>query len=305
VSSENSATTAMNRASERKKPDLWPVYKIALDIQNDRLNHGGDGSPQPARDPRIDVLLDPNKSDATWETLYEAEQRLATMMKDTQVKAEATRRFLEADKLGVQSSKTLKANFDAAQTLEDRLANFLCLLDDLQFRYVKRALDRKTRKAIGKRLNYLGMILILPLVFTLLYVFFENQSPAVTKYHFIVVIYFGMIGAYLSRMYAFQDTADTLDYDQLTSNFPLWSVFVRLIIGVIGAILIVGGLLGGQLFPTVPIKELWATTPFDVPTPDFAKLLIWSTIAGFSERFIPDQFGNLSSKGGNGAAKPT
>jgi hypothetical protein len=114
-----------------------------------------------------------------------------------------------------------------------------------------------------------------------------------------------MIGAYLSRMYAFQGAADTLDYDALQSNFPLWSVFVRLIMGVIGAILmyllIIGDLLGGNLFPSATIKELWTATPFDMPTPDFAKLLIWSTIAGFSERFIPDQFTNLTAKANNGA----
>ena len=298
---------------ERPKPDLWPAYKFALDIQNDKLNHRAAGAATepvaPTRDPKIDELLNPDRPRATWEALYEAEQRLAALMPDIEVRAEATRRFLEADKLGVPSSKALKDNFDAAQTAEERLATFLCLLDDLQFRYVKRALDRTTRKSIGKRLNYLGMVLILPMVLSLLYIFLNNQSPAVTKYHFIVVIYFGMVGAYLSRMYAFQGAVDTLDYDALKSNFPLWNVFVRLIMGVIGAILmyllIIGGLLGGQLFPSATIKELWTAAPFDMPTPDFAKLLIWSTIAGFSERFIPDQFTNLTSKAGNGAAKPS
>jgi hypothetical protein len=116
-----------------------------------------------------------------------------------------------------------------------------------------------------------------------------------------------MIGAYLSRMYAFNGAADTLDYDALRSNFPLWSVFVRIILGVIGAILmyllIIGGLLGGQLFPSAGMTALWTATPFNMPSPDFAKLLIWSTIAGFSERFIPDQFTNLTSKADSGAAK--
>jgi hypothetical protein len=294
---------------EKPKPDLWPAYKFGLDIQNDKLNHkAARPGAEPlavTRDPKIDELLDPNRSGATWEALYEAEQRLAALMPDTEVKAEAVRRFLEADKLGVVSSKVLKDNFDAAQSDEDRQATFICLLDDLQFRYIKRGLDRRTRKSIGKRLNYLGMVLILPMVLALLYIFVYNQSPAVTRYHFIVVIYFGMIGAYLSRMYAFQGAADTLDYDALQSNFPLWSVFVRLIMGVIGAILmyllIIGDLLGGNLFPSATIKELWTATPFDMPTPDFAKLLIWSTIAGFSERFIPDQFTNLTAKANNGA----
>jgi hypothetical protein len=307
----NSFLTSIKTPFEKPKPDLWPAYKLALDIQNDKLNHGAaaNGEPRPLiRDPKIDDLLNPNRPDATWETLYEAEQRLAALMPDPEVRAEATRRFLEADKLGVFSSKTLKANFDAAQTDVDRLATFLCLLDDLQFRYVKRALDRKTRKTIGKKLNYLGIVLILPLVLTLLYVFFENQSPAATRYHLVVVIYFGMIGAYFSRMSAFQGAADTLDYDALMSDFPLWNVFVRLIMGVIGAILmyllIIGGLLGGQLFPSTTMNALWTATPFDMPTPDFAKLLIWSTIAGFSERFIPDQFTNLTSKA-DSAPKPS
>jgi hypothetical protein len=62
--------------------------------------------------------------------------------------------------------------------------------------------------------------------------------------------------------------------------------------------LFISGLLEGAMFPkythpTIDQENLvisfvqWLTTTFPQSGPDVAKLLFWSFVAGFSERFVP------------------
>jgi hypothetical protein len=55
------------------------------------------------------------------------------------------------------------------------------------------------------------------------------------------------------------------------------------------AIMFLGGLIGGSLFPSS--NGNWFSVVYIHP--EFAKLLVWSFIAGFSERFVPQILENL------------
>ena len=95
-------------------------------------------------------------------------------------------------------------------------------------------------------------------------------------------------------------------------------LYVRLLYGMSGEIifyfLLRSGLLGGSAFPDlsqVSVGEhiVWKFTPTGagqnleagkldpsgltilMPTPDFAKLVVWSFLAGFSERLVPELAG--------------
>lgn len=57
----------------------------------------------------------------------------------------------------------------------------------------------------------------------------------------------------------------------------------------------IGGLVQGSLFPKIEAHS-WIALSFRVP--DWSKLLVWSFIAGFSERFVPDLLDNLILRGG-------
>jgi hypothetical protein len=118
----------------------------------------------------------------------------------------------------------------------------------------------------------------------------------------------GLVGGFVS----IQQRLRKLDEEDLTMLSESWSAV--LLIPIYGAIfsqvlylIFLAGLLQGDLFPAFYIP------PFgDVPTDerfhqfllgtypktgvDFAKLLFWSFVAGFSERFVPQLVNAMSAK---------
>ena len=293
---------------------LWTAYKIGIDVLNSRVNRSNPaGEPAQVIDPVVVELLSPDlKKPQTFERLYEAEQRLVSLMSDEDILADASRRFIEAERLGVPSVKELKAQFEKSTTAKARQSNFLVLLDDLHFRYQKRGLDRRVRKIRAKQMNILGLALILPTALIIILLFANEAIENLARYHMIAALWFGLIGAFMSRMIAFQRVLSVVDYDSLVTDFSIGSTLVRLIIGTLGALmmyfLIVGELVGGELFPKwsegqligaiTVVKPngsviLHPTSVMDVLSKEFAKLLVWSTIAGFSERLIPNKFAAL------------
>lgn len=287
--------------------ELWDVYKIQLNAQNDAFNNidaskNPNGIPQ---DPKIaDLLKAPEPgSKRAWEPLYEAEQRLARYIPDEMVASEANKRFVEAKRLGVTSHEALSAAFEKAASPADKRAIYISLLDDVHFRYVKRNLDRKTRRSAAKSLNTIGTALLGTLLVLILLFVLCADEIWVGRLHAVTAIYFGILGAYFSRMIAFQSNVATLDYDILEQDFANWSILVRMLIGAIGAVifylLLVSQLLGGDIFPGKDGKFvatfLMGQVTYHLPSVEFAKLLVWSFIAGFSERLLPDQLSRLDT----------
>jgi len=89
-------------------------------------------------------------------------------------------------------------------------------------------------------------------------------------------------------------------------HYMILSPFVGGIFACLFYIVCIGGLIGGELFPNFKLDVADQTVPgslifidlFEVRAAeisDYAKLLIWSFISGFSEKFVVNVLGQLES----------
>jgi hypothetical protein len=129
-----------------------------------------------------------------------------------------------------------------------------------------------------------------------------------------LVMLAGMIGAFfsaLTRLYNVDQASVALispTIRQLGGFYLMMYSFVPPIIGAIAAVVLylmfVGKLLEGALFPSIAclpekvclslldiMNNYWPSKP-----EDYGKALVWSFIAGFSERLVPDMLQGLVAK---------
>ena len=143
----------------------------------------------------------------------------------------------------------------------------------------------------------------------------------------------GALGAYFSRAMRFQTDLPTLTFETVMQNYVARMLRLRILYGTIGAIVFYfimrGEFVGGNLFPTLAPGMISEQTTWTLqivegakpaadpnttaaaakatavavnaatvlsPTGEFAKLLVWSFLAGFSERLVPDTLTQLEKK---------
>jgi len=134
------------------------------------------------------------------------------------------------------------------------------------------------------------------------------------------VFFAGSVGGLTSvwrRMYLVPLNADPAQ-DLLLSGKQLATTYLAPVAGAIGAgllyLIFIGHLLQGELFPTISTPEATAQglalVRFMKETGpagglDFGKLLVWSYVAGFSERFVPDILDRLTARASSSATPTT
>lgn len=92
-----------------------------------------------------------------------------------------------------------------------------------------------------------------------------------------------------------------------------WKSAVSIIFAFLLYLMLVAGLVGGDMFPQfearpLPEGEYWNMQRFltDVEPAthkDIAKILVWSFIAGYAERFVPNLVGKLLKSSGGGGGR--
>lgn len=273
---------------------------------------------------RIEALLDPAMADQpanwrNWEIPNEIEILLVQLKLGADLDVALDSAFLTAEKIAVPSGAVLAKRRDPQAGDEAKQALLAKLLRDTHNRYAERRSERAERAHVARRMTYLGFGLTAVIVGVFLVLGTGWFAVAVekmpftdlVKYNLIVTTFFGFLGAYLSRLIAFQNTAVALSVDDLENGYSWHFLMVRLLVGGLSSVIlyfvISGHLIGGELFPAPEngasggFGDLWtvhngAGMPYEGPSANFAKLIVWCFIAGFSERFLPDSLSALEVK---------
>jgi len=194
----------------------------------------------------------------------------------------------------------------AATTKEEELrADIEFLLGELYLRYAIMPIREKVRDQItGKVARY--MFFAIMLVVLSFYASFNASSAgriSIEMAMVMIVLFSGAVGGLVSMQQRYQsvpsegdqiDSVSELAHGFLTTFTPLFSgaIFALILFFLISA-----GWLKGELFPNTEGLFRKAHTFFDfLGTPDYAKLVIWSFVAGFAERFVPDTLSRFLEK---------
>jgi hypothetical protein len=182
--------------------------------------------------------------------------------------------------------------------------------DSIQTRFHRYLRTRTAKGLVGAGLSVLFLLCLIYALYT-----WSLQSLA----ELAVVALFGVLGAYFSRVMSFQSKLTLIGFEDVTNLYQLWMLTLRGLYGAIGAVVLYfflrSGIISGHIFPTFVSTEsgkLASNVDFGelASKADFGKLLVWSFIAGFSERLIPDTLeraeaqANQSDKNGKGKAPP-
>ncbi len=184
------------------------------------------------------------------------------------------------------------------------------LLDQIYLRYAMTPVNERVRDRISTRIMLsilAGAVLILLMI--VLHFALKNKTNSFSS-TVLPVMFIGAMGGLVSMQQRYQGVSregDPLDnLSQLSQN---WSrLFLPAVNGAIFAMLfymiILGGLVQGDLFPQLQnIQDpegikLSALIEHGNPLSftDYAKLIVWSFLAGFAERLVPDTLSRLVSK---------
>ncbi len=126
------------------------------------------------------------------------------------------------------------------------------------------------------------------------------------------VVYWGILGGFVSsqrRMQRIPNDGDPLVtlFELDSAGYYLWlSPLLGAVFAIVLALMFIAGILEGSMFPTFYSPSThhregltfftftWSTLP--ISGADYARLFVWSFLAGFAERLVPDNLDRLASK---------
>jgi len=252
----------------------------------------------------------------TWHDLYTSDLILSRLLPPERLSREVwSLRSRYRDVAGLREYEAYLASKPpdpAGQVAEkDLRADIEYLLDEIYLRYAITPINQSVSDRISNRVT--GVILVgvaVVVLVIIINVLGISQSRPAT---FLPVLFIGAMGGLLSMQQRYQSVPREGDpIDNISELTQSWSrLFLPAISGAIFALLlymlIIGGLLQGDLFPKLP-DQLSKPQPdgvglLDLVTQarpasgsDYAKLVVWSFLAGFAERFVPDTLSRFVSR---------
>ena len=270
-------------------------------------------------------LFDVGPPDLTWSQLYTIEAAILKVEPAQNLSRIAWRwrlRFRNiAGPLAYQTYLDSNPPDPATATPDALRADLSSLVAELHYRYLLVPAREETRDQFYKW-SLIGIAVALALIGGTVVVKGTNPNIPIIA----MVMFSGLVGGLVSVQQRLQSLPDGDPlFGALQISSSKWSIFLAPFLGAIFAIvlylLFVADLVSGGLFPKIitAMPHTGATGGIDfehflTPTgPDggasWAKLLVWSFIAGFAERLVPDILNKLVERAqampfGAGAVMP-
>jgi hypothetical protein len=263
---------------------------------------------------RIEELLKEGDT-LDWGRVYQIEGLLVHLKNGKRLISETERRVDEATRTGLASAPKLREQLDRKNaspvTDEDYRAILAAATDDLQWYYLKRMLIRSERGAAAVRLRRFGWVALLVVSIPFLAFVFEKYLPwkpfsllmtDYPNYGVFTAMSFGLLGAFFSRLISLQVRDDKATLEDVRTDYGYSFLVVRAGVGICGAVIVYfllrSQVLGTTIAPdfsklgyeSVSLQTILGDSAAKVrfPSKDWALLIIWSFLAGFSEKLVPD-----------------
>ena len=180
-----------------------------------------------------------------------------------------------------------------------------------------RPIQRNATNRVVTAVTVSFFLILLPFIWLYVKISFTGHPPELINWAWLplyVALVSGLFGAFFSRMQDLQSNWNRLSFGQVRDAMDWRAILFRGAIGMSGALIVYfflrSGLIRGELFPNfeffgldhfpppapapapgAAVVAAAVKDPYRVelthPSQALALLIIWSFIAGFSERFVP------------------
>lgn len=265
---------------------------------------------------KVEAILNKARHEITWNAVYQAEMRLASIQTAVRLDLEIQHRLKEIermlpDKLGSYEDMRKSADNvgDAGDREQHKRALLALILDDLHWSYSRRYYNRNSLLFYTTWTAFVGISLVLSFFYLLWWVEVGTSSEqydyatfsGYTGLEFVLMA--GLVGASFSMLTRKQPNPQRITMEAMQQITSLPFYLLRLIVGGTAAVILYfffeTGIIQTDLVPdlaTIGFTQIFETTQHGdtriqsvglwVPNADLSKLLIWSFAAGFSEKFV-------------------
>ncbi|NEJ15744.1 hypothetical protein GR211_00045 [Rhizobium leguminosarum] len=202
-----------------------------------------------------------------------------------------------------------------ADERESRLRSLLIdIIQGIQWQLTRKYAFRNLQREATRKIIYAAAasfaLFLLPYI-AIFFVYWEHDGNLDEIRNWIglpllTALAAGLFGAYFSRLLYLQKNWSLLEYDELAAAGELASIILRGIIGICGSAIVFfllhAGIITGSFVPDFSNMTIVSHIPPDhLPATfligkELSLLIVWSFIAGFSERLVPSILGRTEAR---------